>query len=203
MKKSMAGQGVAGALLLAGLMVSAGVMAASGDPVTGGSGTVTINVPIVTSTCSVSVPTEVNFDPLDPNSIIVDGVHRILTQKNMDITLSHCNGKTLLMNTRGHAVSPSDNVKGYFSSGDPDNALMYEIYVPRSEEITGGKALTGSASLGSYWVPDLSNTDSLTIKPNSDSYQMASLIKLLSTGKSVSNLGSAVSGGFDYTFTYQ
>ncbi|ELS1445642.1 hypothetical protein R4911_003798, partial [Salmonella enterica] len=57
MKKSMAGQGVAGALLLAGLMVSAGVMAASGDPVTGGSGTVTINVPIVTSTCSVSVPT--------------------------------------------------------------------------------------------------------------------------------------------------
>ncbi|EEU6049486.1 hypothetical protein HES90_001191 [Salmonella enterica] len=39
MKKSMAGQGVAGALLLAGMMVSAGVMAASGDPVTGGSGT--------------------------------------------------------------------------------------------------------------------------------------------------------------------
>ncbi|ELS1360983.1 hypothetical protein R4878_004688 [Salmonella enterica] len=43
MKKSMAGQGVAGALLLAGLMVSAGAMAASGDLVTGGSGTVTIN----------------------------------------------------------------------------------------------------------------------------------------------------------------
>ncbi|EGZ4525290.1 hypothetical protein ACK100_004883 [Salmonella enterica] len=202
MKKSMAGQGVAGALLLAGLMVSAGVMAASGDPVTGGSGTVTINVPIVTSTCSVSVPTEVNFDPLDPNSIIVDGVHRILTQKNMDITLSHCNGKTLLMNTRGHAVSPSENMYGYFSSGDPDNALMYEIYVPRSEEITGGNAVTGPAS-GEYWLPYLNNTYPLTIKPNSDSYQIASLIKLLSTGKSVSNLGSAVSGGFDYTFTYQ
>ncbi|EGO0706080.1 hypothetical protein ITK37_004450 [Salmonella enterica] len=202
MKKSMAGQGVAGALLLAGLMVSAGAMAASGDPVTGGSGTVTINVPIVTSTCSVSVPTEVNFDPLDPNSIIVDGVHRILTQKNMDITLSHCNGKTLLMNTRGHAVSPSENMYGYFSSGDPDNALMYEIYVPRSEEITGGNAVTGPAS-GEYWLPYLNNTYPLTIKPNSDSYQIASLIKLLSTGKSVSNLGSAVSGGFDYTFTYQ
>ncbi|EJR4404476.1 hypothetical protein NX437_004744 [Salmonella enterica] len=198
MKKSMAGQGVAGALLLTGLMVSVGAMAASGDPVTGGSGTVTINVPIVTSTCSVSVPTEVNFDPLDPNSIIVDGFPRILTQKNMDITLSHCNGKTLLMNTRGHAVSPMGNTYGYFSSGDPDNALMYKIYVPKSAEITGGHTYSGS-----YWVPELSNTDSLTIKPNSDSYQIASLIKLLSTGKSVSNLGSAVSGGFDYTFTYQ
>ncbi|EJF5652598.1 hypothetical protein QDX92_004581 [Salmonella enterica] len=76
MKKSMAGQGVAGALLLAGLMVSAGAMAASGDPVTGGSGTVTINVPIVTSTCSVSVPTEVNFDPIDKNTIKMKAQHR-------------------------------------------------------------------------------------------------------------------------------
>ncbi|EDS0771945.1 hypothetical protein GRZ17_004487 [Salmonella enterica] len=196
MKKSMAGQGVAGALLLTGLMVSAGAMAASGDPVTGGSGTVTINVPIVTSTCSVSVPTEVNFDPTDKSSLI--GGPRIVNTKEMDITLSHCNGKTLLMNTRGHAVSPSDNTDGYFSSGDPDNALMYNIYVPKSAEIIGGYAYAGS-----YWLPDLNNTYPLTIKPNSDSHQIASLIKLLSTGKSVSNLGSAVSGGFDYTFTYQ
>ncbi|EJF0848328.1 hypothetical protein P8G22_003715 [Salmonella enterica] len=196
MKKNMAGQGVAGALLLAGMMMSAGAMAASGDPVTGGSGTVTINVPIVTSTCSVSVPTEVNFDPTDKSSLA--GGPRIVNTKEMDITLSHCNGKTLLMNTRGHAVSPSDSTDGYFSSGDPDNALMYDIYVPRSAEITGGQAY-----IGSYWLPDLSNTYPLTIQPNSDSYQIASLIELLSTGKSVSNLGSAVSGGFDYTFTYQ
>ncbi|EEU6052778.1 hypothetical protein HES90_004703 [Salmonella enterica] len=196
MKKSMAGQGVAGALLLAGLMVSVGAMAASGDPVTGGSGTVTINVPIVTSTCSVSVPTEVNFDPTDKSSLT--GGKRIVNTKEMDITLSHCNGKTLLMNTRGHAVSPSNYTDGYFSSGDPDNALMYNIYVPKSTEITDGPSFTRS-----YWIQDLSNTFPLTIKPNSDSYQIASLIKLLSTGKSVSNLGSAVSGGFDYTFTYQ
>ncbi|EAA7440608.1 hypothetical protein AHX56_25305 [Salmonella enterica subsp. enterica] len=116
----------------------------------------------------------------------------------MDITLSHCNGKTLLMNTRGHAVSPSDNTDGYFSSGDPDNALKYNIYVPRSAEITGGRALAGS-----YWVPDLSNTYPLTIKPNSDSYQIASLIKLISIASNSTNVGSAVSGGFDYTFTYQ
>ncbi|HCJ1778697.1 TPA: hypothetical protein NQQ36_004451 [Salmonella enterica] len=196
MKKNMAGQGVAGALLLTGLMVSAGAMAASGDPVQGGSGTVTINVPIVTSTCSVSVPTEVNFDPTDKSSLI--GGPRIVNTKEMDITLSHCNGKTLLMNTRGHAVSPSDNTDGYFSSGDPDNALMYNIYVPRSAEITGGHALSGS-----YWLPDLSNTYPLTIKPNSDSYQIASLINLISAASNSTNVGSAVSGGFDYTFTYQ
>ncbi|ECF9218006.1 hypothetical protein OL032_004499 [Salmonella enterica] len=70
MKKSMAGQGAAGALLLAGLMMSAGAMAVSGDPVQGGSGSVTINVPIVTSTCSVTVPTEVNFDPIGIDKIV-------------------------------------------------------------------------------------------------------------------------------------
>ncbi|EDC5554745.1 hypothetical protein GAR96_23005 [Salmonella enterica] len=196
MKKSMAGQGVAGALLLAGLMVSAGAMAASGDPVTGGSGTVTINVPIVTSTCSVSVPTEVNFDPTDKSSLT--GGKRIVNTKEMDITLSHCNGKTLLMNTRGHAVSPSNYTDGYFSSGDPDNALMYNIYVPKSTEITDGPSFTGS-----YWIQDLSNTFPLTIKPNSDSYQIASLINLISAASNSTNVGSAVSGGFDYTFTYQ
>ncbi|EDU0272853.1 hypothetical protein CCF61_005331 [Salmonella enterica subsp. enterica serovar Glostrup] len=196
MKKSMAGQGVAGALLLAGLMVSAGAMAASGDPVTGGSGTVTINVPIVTSTCSVSVPTEVNFDPTDKSSLI--GGNRIVNTKEMDITLSHCNGKTLLMNTRGHAVSPSISTDGYFSSGDPDHALKYNIYVPRSAEISGGLAYTSS-----YWLLYLSNTYPLTIRPNSDSYQIASLIRLRSAASNSTNVGSAVSGGFDYTFTYQ
>ncbi|EAM8425348.1 hypothetical protein RF20_25265 [Salmonella enterica] len=115
----------------------------------------------------------------------------------MNIKLSHCNGKTLLMNTRGHAVSPSDNTYGYFSSGDPDNALMYGIYVPQATEITDGQSSDGSSSV--Y----LNNTHPLTIKPNSDGYLIASSIELLSTGKSVSNLGSAVSGGFDYTFTYQ
>ncbi|EMZ8855472.1 hypothetical protein ABE783_005261 [Salmonella enterica] len=196
MKKSMAGQGVAGALLLAGLMVSAGAMAASGDPVTGGSGTVTINVPIVTSTCSVSVPTEVNFDPTDKSSLI--GGNRIVNTKEMDITLSHCNGKTLLMNARAHNPSPINRTDGYFSSGDPDNALKYKIYVPMSTEITDGPSYTGS-----YWIPDLSNTFPLTIKPNSDSYQIASLIKLISIASNSTNVGSAVSGGFDYTFTYQ
>ncbi|EMS7958271.1 type 1 fimbrial protein, partial [Salmonella enterica] len=111
MKKSMAGKKVAGTLLLAGLMMSAGSMAASGDPVQGGSGSVTINVPIVTSTCSVAVPTEVNFDPFDQKSIIGDGLYRDLDQKkkNMDITLSDCSGKTLQMTTQAHTISSYDN----------------------------------------------------------------------------------------------
>ncbi|ELO9060249.1 hypothetical protein R1G83_004578, partial [Salmonella enterica] len=93
MKKSMAGQGAAGALLLAGLMMSAGAMAASGDPVQGGSGSVTINVPIVTSTCSVAVPTEVNFDPVDKNSLT--GYTAFIAIKELDMTLSNCSGKIL------------------------------------------------------------------------------------------------------------
>ncbi|EAB2306789.1 hypothetical protein SKB45_004686 [Salmonella enterica] len=195
MKKSMAGQGAAGALLLAGLMMSAGAMAASGDPVQGGSGSVTINVPIVTSTCSVTVPTEINFDPVDKKSIIGDGAARSVAQKNMDITLSGCSGKTLLMSTRAHAISPALNVRGNFSSGDPDNVLGYVISYPNLPEISGG-------SISSFLMY-LDNTHPLTIKPNSDTYLMASKIYLESTGKNPSNLGTTVSGGFDYTFTYQ
>ncbi|ELO9324962.1 hypothetical protein ABRC70_004004, partial [Salmonella enterica] len=195
-KKSMAGQGAAGALLLAGLMMSAGAMAASGDPVQGGSGSVTINVPIVTSTCSVTMPTEVNFDPVNKNSI---DPKRILAMKDFNITLSNCSGKILLMSTRAHDVSTATNMReGNFSSGDPDHALGYVISYPNVPEITGGYPSVISLMY-------LDNTHPLTIKPNSDTYLIASNIYLLILGKDVSNLnlGSTVSGGFDYTFTYQ
>ncbi len=200
-KKNMAGQGAAGALLLAGLMMSAGAMAASGDPVQGGSGSVTINVPIVTSTCSVAVPTEVNFDPFDQKSIIGDGLYRDLDQKkNMDITLSDCSGKTLQMTASNNFVVTTGAVDAFFSSGDPDHALVYRILVPRIAEITGGKSITGS---GSNWIMNLDAMDPLTIKPNSDSYRIASSIALRSLGEKITNMGTTVSGDFNYTFTYQ
>ncbi|EJK9765924.1 type 1 fimbrial protein [Salmonella enterica] len=143
MKKSMAGQGVAGALLLAGLMVSAGAMAASGDPVTGGSGTVTINVPIVTSTCSVSVPTEVNLDPLDKNSLPYSG---LVASKNFDTVFSNCKDKTLQMSVQvSHSMGGS---WANFDSGDPDHAFYYNIQPPRDAEITGG----GRTSLFDYLI---------------------------------------------------
>ncbi|EBG0675878.1 hypothetical protein FIH33_15855 [Salmonella enterica subsp. enterica] len=195
MKKSMAGQGAAGALLLAGLMMSAGAMAASGDTVQGGSGSVTINVPIVTSTCSVAVPTEVNFDPVNKNSIIVYP-RRILAMKDFNITLSNCSAQTIKMIAGRHDL----NLTGYtgrFNSGDPDNALFYKIYFPNSAEITGG------IYAGDSLLVDLDAQNALIIKPNSDSYQIASRIKIFSSGKDVSNLGTTVSGGFDYVFTYQ
>ncbi|EMD2397895.1 hypothetical protein WM613_003843 [Salmonella enterica] len=123
-------------------------------------------------------------------SIINDGVRRSLSNKNMDITLSGCSGKTLVMSTRAHAISPAPAIYGYFSSGDPDHVLEYMILLPLA---------AGISSLLVY----LDNTDPVTIKPNSDTYLIASSIKLLSSGKNPSNLGTTVSGGFDYTFTYQ
>ncbi|EDW0018551.1 hypothetical protein HJ49_005040, partial [Salmonella enterica subsp. enterica] len=169
MKKSMAGQGAAGALLLAGLMMNAGAMAASGDPVQGGSGSVTINVPIVTSTCSVAVPTEVNFDPVNKNSIVIYP-SMILTTKDMNITLSNCSGKILVMSTRAHEVSTAHRTIGNFSSGDPDNVLGYVISYPNLPEISGGSI--------SNFLMYLDNTHPLTIKPNSDTYLIASKIWL-------------------------
>ncbi|EAM9869179.1 hypothetical protein K9X45_004460 [Salmonella enterica] len=200
MEKNIAGKKVTRTLLLAGLMMSAGAMAASGDPVQGGSGSVTINVPIVTSTCSVAVPTEVNFDPIDKKSIIGDGDAHYVATKTMDITLSDCSGKTLQMTASNNFVVTTGAVDAFFSSGDPDHALVYRILVPRIAEITGGKSITGS---GSNWIMNLDAMDPLTIKPNSDSYRIASSIALRSLGEKITNMGTTVSGGFDYTFTYQ
>ncbi len=197
MKKSTAGQGAAGTLLLAGMMISAGAMAASGDPVQGGSGSVTINVPIVTSTCSVAVPTQVNFDPVDKNSLT--GNTEFITFKDLNITLSNCSGKILQMSAHGHAVSPDNTTFGYLSSGDPDHALSYRILVPKNAGITGG--MEGSSS---HWAVSLDNTHPLTINPDSDSDIIFSAIILTNVSRAnITNLGSAVSGGFDYVFTYQ
>ncbi|EIW3691072.1 type 1 fimbrial protein [Salmonella enterica] len=195
MKKSMAGQGVAGALLLAGLMVSAGAMAASGDPVTGGSGTVTINVPIVTSTCSVSVPTEVNLDPIDKNSLPTG---TFIESKNFDTVFSNCKDKTLQMSVQA-ANSSNGGTYANFDSGDPDHVFNYDIQPPRDAEITGG-----GTTLASSRVFALDNTRPVLIKPGSDNYTMSSKVDLSRwTSISLANVGSAVSASFTYNITYQ
>ncbi|EAQ3459928.1 hypothetical protein N6E20_002949 [Salmonella enterica] len=194
MEKSMAGQGAAGALLLAGLMVSAGAMAASGDPVQGGSGTVTINVPIVTSTCSVSVPTEVNLDPINKNSLSPGG---LVASKNFDTVFSNCKDKTLQMSVQT-ANSIGAGTCAYFDSGDPDRVFYYSIQLPQDAEITGGGAAT------SFRVFALDNTRPVLIKPGSDNYTMSSKVNLYgAAGGSLANIGSALSGSFTYNVTYQ
>ncbi|EAP9736453.1 hypothetical protein EU621_25820 [Salmonella enterica] len=197
MKKSMAGQGVAGPLLLAGLMVSAGVMAASGDPVTGGSGTVTINVPIVTSTCSVSVPTEVNLDPLDKNSLPTG---TFIESKNFDTVFSNCKDKTLQMSVQASNPYNGSSTYANFDSGDPDHAFYYDIQPPKDAEITGG-----DAHIGSTRVFALDNTKPVLIKPGSDNYTMSSKVDLSwwSSSTSLANVGSALSASFTYNITYQ
>ncbi|EJI8792256.1 hypothetical protein NEU71_003417 [Salmonella enterica] len=197
MKKSMAGQGAAGALLLAGLMVSAGAMAASGDTVQGGSGSVTINVPIVTSTCSVSVPTEVNLDPINKNSMFAG---RLVESKSFDTVFSNCKDKTLQM---GVWVQDSDIIAdgswAHFDSGDPDRTFFYNIQLPRDSEVTGG-----GGSLGVLSVFYLNNFRPVYIRPGSDNYTMSSKVNLYRMANaSLANVGSVVSASFTYNISYQ
>ncbi|EOY8363781.1 fimbrial protein, partial [Salmonella enterica subsp. salamae] len=132
MKKFVAGKGAAG-LILAGLMVSSGAMAAAGDVVTGGSGTVKINVPLVTSTCTVTAPTEVNFDQINKNKIPRGDV----ASKNFDITLSHCSGKTVKMTVKS-PLSTSAGSQPYLASLSHPY-LTYDIQIPNpGATITGG-----------------------------------------------------------------
>ncbi|EAO9182039.1 type 1 fimbrial protein [Salmonella enterica] len=190
----MAGQGVAGALLLTGLMVSAGAMAASGDPVTGGSGTVTINVPIVTSTCSVSIPTEVNLDPVNKNSL-PSGTS--IEGKNFDTVFSNCKDKTLQMSVQApHSISSGSNAN--FDSGDPDHVFYYYIQPPQDAEITGGGDTTTA-----FRLFELNNTYPVLIKPGSDNYTMSSKVGLVYNPGSMANVGSALSASFTYNITYQ
>ncbi|EAA3660106.1 type 1 fimbrial protein [Salmonella enterica] len=196
MKKSMAGQGVAGALLLTGMMVSAGAMAASGDPVTGGSGTVTINVPIVTSTCSVSVPTEVNLDPIDKNSLPSHSAW--LESKTFDTVFSNCKDKILQMSVQASNTELA-GAGGYFDSGDPDHVFEYDIQTPQDADITGGGITFSPSRLFA-----LDNTRPVLIKPGSDNYTMTSTVDLsYLTGISLANVGSAISTSFTYNITYQ
>ncbi|ECV3919485.1 type 1 fimbrial protein [Salmonella enterica subsp. enterica serovar O rough] len=191
----MAGQGVAGVLLLAGLMVSTGAMATSGDPVQGGSGTVTINVPIVTSTCSVSMPTEVNLDPINKNSLSPGG---LVASKNFDTVFSNCKDKTLQMSVQT-ANPMGAGIWAYFDSGDPDHALYYNIQPPQDAEIMGGGDTTASSRLFA-----LDNTKPVLIKPGSDNYTMSSKVNLYGAGgSSLANIGSALSASFTYNITYQ
>ncbi|EBM6973082.1 hypothetical protein DUB99_23755 [Salmonella enterica subsp. enterica serovar Bonariensis] len=199
MKKSMAGQGAAGALLLAGLMMSTGAMAASGDPVQGGSGSVTINVPIVTSTCSVTVPTEVNFDPIDRSwltSFSESPADMSIGHKYFDIVFSNCKDKTLQMNVQS---SKQSNQLAYFDSGDPDRVLYYYIKPPMDADITGGGLFFGSERVFNF-----DNTLPVLIKPGSDNYAMTLTVELsYKHGRSLANLGPAVSTSFTYNVTYQ
>ncbi|EBQ2675125.1 hypothetical protein A9302_24630 [Salmonella enterica] len=199
MKKSTAGQGAAGALLLAGLMMSAGAMAASGDPVTGGSGTVTINVPIVTSTCSVTVPTEMNFDPIDRSwllSLSESTAGRTLGRKSFDTVFSNCKDKTLQMSVQ---ASKQSNQLAFFDSGDPDRVLYYYITLPMDADITGG----GISYFGNTKAFALDNTHPVLIKPGSDNYTMSANVNLYWGGSSTANIGSALSASFTYNITYQ
>ncbi|ENG7962834.1 type 1 fimbrial protein [Salmonella enterica] len=198
MKKSMAGQGAAGALLLAGLMMSAGAMAASGDPVTGGSGTVTINVPIVTSTCSVAVPTEVNFDPINRKSLDANGEWQFIGSKNFDTVFSNCKDETLQMSVQASSIVFENGSLAYFSSGDPARSLYYDIQPPKDAEITGG-----GTAINSTRVFALDNTRPVLINPGSDNYTMTSKVDFLRGAGGVFKVGSAVSTSFTYNITYQ
>ncbi|EDQ4124136.1 type 1 fimbrial protein [Salmonella enterica subsp. enterica serovar Sandiego] len=195
MKKSMAGQGAAGALLLAGLMMSAGAMAASGDPVQGGSGSVTINVPIVTSTCSVAVPTEVNLDPVDKNSLNLSSTY--VTGKDFDIVFSNCKDKNLQMSVQASRPSGTTTL-GLFDSGDPDRQFSYALLLPKDADITGGGAVYYSTKAFA-----LDNTFPVLIKPGSDNYTLTSNVEISRWGSSLDNIGSALSASFTYNVTYQ
>ncbi|ECI4009660.1 type 1 fimbrial protein [Salmonella enterica subsp. salamae] len=190
MKKFVAGKGAAG-LILAGLMVSSGAMAAAGDVVTGGSGTVKINVPLVTSTCTVTAPTEVNFDQINKNDV-PGAAYQFIASKNFDITLSHCSGKTVKMVVHSSLGSATS----HFASMDHPS-LTYDIQI-----LNPGATITGGDRLQKAMVYDFTGNKPFTIIPDSDSYTFTSKVDLLTANAKPDDIPDTVSGSFTYDVTY-
>ncbi|ECD4177132.1 type 1 fimbrial protein [Salmonella enterica subsp. enterica serovar Napoli] len=192
MKKFVAGKGAAG-LILAGLMVSSGAMAAAGDVVTGGSGTVKINVPLVTSTCTVTVPTEVNFDQINKNDLLSKGFNVFIASKNFDITLSHCSGKTVKMVVH----SSLSGLSSYFANMD-NPSLKYDIQIPNP-----GTTITGGERFNNAMVYDFTADKPFIITPDSDNYTLTSKVDLVTnTINPGVDMPDTVSGSFGYVVTY-
>ncbi|EDM1758509.1 hypothetical protein AH553_25960 [Salmonella enterica subsp. diarizonae] len=195
MKKFVAGKGAAG-LILAGLMVSSGAMAAAGDVVTGGSGTVKINVPLVTSTCTVTVPTEVNFDPINKNDLKPGDY----LYKDFDITFSHCAGKTVQMATIDSSGGPRTNpdVFGIFNfPSDVSDSIQYFIQVNNpGGEITGGEVFWAGKTF------NMSGQKPLIITPGGDDYKLSSTVTIRVTSREGLENVDSLSGSFTYNITY-
>ncbi|EHS2457525.1 type 1 fimbrial protein [Salmonella enterica] len=202
MKKSMAGQGVAGALLLAGLMVSVGAMAASGDPVTGGSGTVNLSIPVMTTSCSISVPnTSFTFKALSKNR--TDKVWTVLDKQKFDILFKDCSLDALSVKLQA-ATLPTDYSTGdtaaFDSSSDPDQAFYYRVMLPKEDTAIKAGGIHYTNGDGYF---NLTGASSVIINPSSDDYTLSSNILLMSSGKSRTNVASTVNGSFNYNITYQ
>ncbi|KSU36040.1 hypothetical protein ABI58_22900 [Salmonella enterica subsp. enterica serovar Salford] len=193
MKKFVAGKGAAG-LILAGLMVSSVAMAAAGDAVTGGSGTVKINVSLVTSTCTVTVPTEVNFDQINKNDV-PGAAFQFIASKNFDITLSHCSGKTVKMTVKSPPNPLVGSVPYLASMNHPHYTYDIQILNP-------GPTITGGEKYLDAMVYDFTGNKPFTIIPDSDNYTFTSKVDLRTTAWTMAYMPDTVSGSFTYNVTY-
>ncbi|EBI8700179.1 hypothetical protein DB963_22720 [Salmonella enterica] len=144
--------------------------------------------------CSVSVPTEVNLDQINKNSMPSVG---LVESKSFDTVFSNCKDKTLQMGVQATDIR-ADGSWAYFHSGDPDGTFFYNIQLPHDSEITGGR------NLGDFDVFYLNNVRPVYIQPGSDNYTMSSKVNFYRIANaSLANVGSALSASFTYNISYQ
>ncbi|HBC0336480.1 TPA: type 1 fimbrial protein [Salmonella enterica subsp. enterica serovar Napoli] len=192
--------GKATLLLLTGLMMSSVAMADSGETVQGGSGNVTLSVPVTTTTCSVSIPeTAITFNTITKNSAAPLGT--VLDDKKFDINFKDCVLDSMSIKTVASDyikdLPGSDDTGAFDSSTDPDQALYYRILLPKDPQIKSGGILftSGDKYFNMKGGP-------LVIYPGAADYTLSSKIRLVSSGKNRSNLTQNVTGSFNYLVTY-
>ncbi|EBA4459163.1 hypothetical protein FOK89_22640 [Salmonella enterica] len=92
-----------------------------------------------------------------------------------------------------NGASIGDLIQGGFSTGDDNRALKYIIEIPSITGVTGGINKIFS----------LRSNNPVLFTPDSDNFIFSPKIDVLRDRSSTKNLGSTITGGFDYTFTYK
>ncbi|ECZ7213291.1 hypothetical protein F8316_25490 [Salmonella enterica] len=142
------------------------------------------------------MPTAVNVGNIDRARISAAAILTLLARESFDIRFTSCNGVPIQIITQSQSDNgaPLTNLtKGGFNSGDPGKAIYYEIEKPSLSGVSGG--------LGGFF--SLRSNNPVIVTPDSDNFVFSPKIDILRDQGSTQDLGSTLTGGFDYTITYK
>lgn len=188
-------------------MSSASVFAAAGDPVTGGSGSVTVDGTVQTNTCAVAVDkanlkVKILKADLDKSSGGVD--LSVLGDTGSVFTLSNCSSqpiKVLITPTSGATIA---DMAPYWSIPGV-NQVGYRLYSDTNQTVG---ATWNNLTNGNAWTGVINFTNSglatvgMKLNPTADTATFPLNIAIAKRGSGVYNGPSTFSVGYTYNLTY-
>ncbi|EBA5797908.1 hypothetical protein BHG98_19500 [Salmonella enterica] len=188
------------AMIAAVTMGSASVFAASGDPITHGSGNVNITGSVVASTCSLNVTGTDQTFTLTRGELSNTAPGTTVATAEAEFTLHNCNDTPLNVNVSGTSFL-NDPFYGKFDN--LNNGLRFQAVTEDNDgqwtSSTDGSAITGTI----YWKMDGSKTLSRTPAGDSDSFKILTKVQRVGPTSSLSSIPDSLSARYTYNVTYK